>query len=136
MKTLPTYAIYRREWAHRLIGSAAGLKVPAYDSPAFLRLPEGSPQQIAAVVRAAECWARDGDELEDQLRHEIEYGWRARKTLEDAAYVDQIESHRDQWAHLRHLQPLSPAALQTAEEAATRDLYTIGRGYMEERRWA
>jgi hypothetical protein len=60
---------------------------PVYGSPEWLALPEGSPAKVAAVVRAAECWARDGDELEDRLRSEVLALSRANKLAEDAEYV-------------------------------------------------
>lgn len=71
-----------------MIARAPG--APSYGSPEWLALPEGSPAKVAAVVRAAECWAVDGDELEERLRREVLALSRANKRAEDAEYVAQI----------------------------------------------
>ncbi|RYB90839.1 hypothetical protein EUA06_11220 [Nocardioides glacieisoli] len=47
---------------------------------------------MAAVVRAAECWAVDGDELEERLRTEVMALSRANKREEDAEYVARIRT--------------------------------------------
>jgi hypothetical protein len=75
----------RQEWAQRLI--ARHPSPPAYGSPEWLELPESHPAKIAAVVIAAECWATDGDELENRLRREVLALSRANKQAEDAEYV-------------------------------------------------
>jgi hypothetical protein len=75
----------RREWAQRLIDRAPN--PPAYNSPEWLALPESHPAKVAAVVVAAESWARDGDELEERLRREVLALSRANKQAEDAEYV-------------------------------------------------
>lgn len=83
----------RREWAQRFIDRAPN--PPAYGSPEFLALPEGHPAKIAAVVVAAESWARDGDELEERLRREVLALSRANKQAEDAEYVAQVSAGYD-----------------------------------------
>lgn len=80
----------RREWAAVLIGRHPN---PCrYDSPEWLSLPDGHPEKIAAVVVAAESWARDGEELEERLRHEVLALSRANKQAEDAEYVAQMNT--------------------------------------------
>lgn len=86
----------RRKWARAFIAVAPD--APAYGSPEWLALPDGSPAKVAATVRAAECWARDGDELEERLWVEVTALSRANKRAEDAAYVADIERHRATWA--------------------------------------
>jgi hypothetical protein len=76
----------RREWAAHLI-QRGGPDIPIYGSPEFLALPEGSPAKIGSVVRAAEAWAMDGDQLEERLRLEVLALSRANKIAEDAEYV-------------------------------------------------
>lgn len=80
----------RTEWARHLL--AAAPDAPAYGSPEWLALPEGSPAKVAAVVRAAECWAVDGDELEQRLRVEVMALSRANKREEDSEYVARIRA--------------------------------------------
>lgn len=86
----------RVSWAARLIG-AAMKPIPRYGSPEWLALPEGSPAKVAAVVVAAECWARDADELEERLRAEVELSRAAHKADEDAEYVARRDAHRESW---------------------------------------
>lgn len=81
----------RRAWAQQLI-DRAGDRPPAYGSPEFLALPDG-PAKVAAVVIAAECWAREGDDLPERLRLEVDLARSASKATEDAEYV----ARRDQW---------------------------------------
>ncbi|GAA0986880.1 hypothetical protein GCM10009562_39500 [Nocardioides aquaticus] len=66
---------------------------PAFGSAAWLALPDG-PAKIAAVVRAAEAWAMDGDDLQARLRAELEAARLADKRAEDAAWQTQGASHR------------------------------------------
>lgn len=90
----------RRRWAAGMIGKAAGLEIPEYGSPQWLALPEGNLAKVASVIRAAECWARAGDELEADLRAEVEEARKAHKRHEDAEYVAGIASHREKWRGL------------------------------------
>lgn len=75
----------RQEWAANLI-QRGGTMVPPYGSPEWVSLPEGHPAKIAAVVVAAESWARDGDDLERRLRVEVLALSKSDKQLEDAEY--------------------------------------------------
>lgn len=86
----------RIEWAARLI-CAAEKPIPRYGDPAWHRLPEGSPAKVAAVVIAAECYAREADELEDRLRAEIEMSRAAFKADEDRDYCSRRDAHRESW---------------------------------------
>lgn len=101
----------RREWAARLIAAAPA--APSYGSPEWLSLPEGSPAKVAAVVRAAECWAVDGDELEDRLRREVLALSRANKRAEDADYIADCETWAKLWeGGVHHPDPGLPARLE------------------------
>lgn len=80
----------REGWAAQLIARAPD--APSYGSPEWLALPEGSPAKVAAVVRAAECWAVDGDELEERLRREVLALSHANKRAEDEEYAAQISA--------------------------------------------
>ncbi|GAA2097689.1 hypothetical protein GCM10009726_06340 [Nocardioides furvisabuli] len=73
-----------------MIARAPG--APSYGSPEWCALPESSPAKVAAVVIAAESWARDGDELEERLRHEVLALSRANKQAEDGEYVAQMNT--------------------------------------------
>lgn len=81
----------RRQWARGMVSRAAGV-VPDYLSDEWVALPDG-PEKVAAVVRAAECWAVDC-ELRDLefliLRH-------AHKRAEDSAFVARGADHAQQW---------------------------------------
>ncbi|WP_299057067.1 hypothetical protein [uncultured Nocardioides sp.] len=90
----------RRQWAYKLVRKAAP-NSPAYGTAEWLALPESSPEKIAAVVRAAECWAREGDELEEKLRHEVALARRAFKVEEDRGYQERAAAHKERWKHLR-----------------------------------
>lgn len=80
----------RREWARHLLDAAPD--APSYGSPEWLALPESHPAKVAAVVRAAECWAVDGDELEARLRVEVMALSRDYKQLEDAEYAARVRA--------------------------------------------
>jgi hypothetical protein len=85
--------VTRQEWARHLIDAAPD--APSYGSPEWLALPEGHPAKVAAVVRAAECWAVDGDDLERRLRVEVLALSRANKQAEDAEYVTRMRAGHD-----------------------------------------
>jgi hypothetical protein len=74
---------------------------PQYGSEEWLNLPEGDFRKIAGVVNAAECWARDGDNLAENLRAEVEALRAAHKANDDAEYVARRDAHRQEWKHLR-----------------------------------
>jgi hypothetical protein len=89
----------RQRWARALMKRAGG-RVPPYGSAEWLALPEGDSRKVAAVVRAAECWATDGDNLEERLRVEVEALQAAHKAAEDADYEARRDTHREMWAKL------------------------------------
>lgn len=122
----------RREWARLKIGQAAGLLIPQYGSVEFLTLPETSFAKMASAVRAAECWARAGDDLTDDLALELEQTRRVRKQFEDAEYVADIAEHRERWGHLR----VVPGALDALNGRTNppADLYEIGAAHLAQRR--
>lgn len=86
----------RSRWAAALI-AVAEKPLYEYGSPEWLALPEGSPAKIAAVVVAAESWARAGDELEDRLRAELLFASEAHKAADDAEYLARAAAHRRSW---------------------------------------
>lgn len=90
----------RRRWAYQMIGQCL-TPPPTYGSDAWLALPEGSPAKVAAVIIAAEAWTRGGDELEADLRTELDLAWHAHKAAEDADYSARAAAHRREWGHLR-----------------------------------
>lgn len=101
----------RREWARHLL--AAAPDAPSYGSPEWLALPESSPAKVAAVVRAAECWAIDGDDLEARLRLEVLALSRAYKRAEDAEYVAGCKAWAKTWAGgVHHPDPNLPARIE------------------------
>jgi hypothetical protein len=72
-----------------------------HGSAEWLALAEGSAAKVAAVVIAAEAWARDGDNLGDNLPTELDLARRAEKAAEDADYRARAAAHRQEWRHLR-----------------------------------
>lgn len=86
----------RKSWARPYI--AADRDAPAYGTPEWLALPDG-PTKIAAVVRAAECWATDGDNLEANLTAELDAAAAfAAKTAADETFVRRRDAHRLEWS--------------------------------------
>lgn len=62
----------RREFARTHIADARGRgDIPTYGTPGWHRLPYDSPLRWAAVLIAAECWARDGDNLPARLAQDL-----------------------------------------------------------------
>lgn len=90
----------RRRWAYKMVARCSA-PPPAYGTAEWLALPEGSIEKVAAVIRAAECWATDGDNLHENLRAQAEAAARAHKQLDDAEYVARREAHREQYRGLR-----------------------------------
>lgn len=86
----------RERWAQRML-AAAERPLPRYGSPEWLALPEGDRRKVAAVIVAAECWARESDQLEERLRVEVEFSRIAHKLIEDAEYVARRDAHRAEW---------------------------------------
>jgi Protein of unknown function (DUF2742) len=62
--------VTRDEFVHRLLnlGHRHG-DIPIYGSGEWEELPASDPRKFAAVVRAAECWYRDGEA--DAIRQRI-----------------------------------------------------------------
>jgi hypothetical protein len=89
----------RKRWARRMMARAGGPS-PAYGTPEWLALPEGDLHKVAAVVRAAECWATEGDELEERLRREVEALRAAYKHDDDLDYAGRRDAHRAEWSGL------------------------------------
>ncbi|HXH78179.1 hypothetical protein [Nocardioides sp.] len=112
-------AAERAEWARRLIARAE-FSAPTYGSAEWLALPEGDARKVAAVVVAAESWARDADDLEVRLRLECEALSRANKRAEDVEYTANAAEHREQWAGLDKLvtHPLAVARRAALGEVA------------------
>ena len=54
----------RRAWAAEHIREmSGGLSIPRYGTAAWGRLGDDDPLKLASVLRAAELWATDGDDL-------------------------------------------------------------------------
>ncbi|MCL3818546.1 DUF2742 domain-containing protein [Aeromicrobium wangtongii] len=87
------FSAARRRWAWAFISRATPTR-PAYGSPAWLSLPDGHPNKIAAVVVAAEIWARRADDLEAELRRDLAMDRQAFKKAEDAEYVANWRAHQ------------------------------------------
>lgn len=85
----------RRTWARRMIRAADG-PLPRYGDTAWLALPDGDRRKVAAVVIAAEAWARDADQLARHLRDEITAGRNALLAVEAEAHA---ATARDVRAH-------------------------------------
>lgn len=103
--------VWRRRWSAALIERAPD--APAYGSPEWCALPEG-PEKVAAVVRAAECWARDGDDLTERLRVDVEASQTAYRAAEDADWLAHRDWHRERWRGGRYW----PTAADVAEVEA------------------
>ena len=82
----------RRYWARQLIERQTPTR-PIYGSTAWLMLDSEHPDKIAACVVAAECWATQGDNLEDDLRREVEALRVGDKKAEDREYLESFASH-------------------------------------------
>jgi hypothetical protein len=87
----------RRRWALAMIQRCQA-PPPSYGSAAWLELAEGDVAKVAAVVIAAESWATDGDNLEENLRVEVAQLQASHKRLEDEEYVANRDAHRAYWS--------------------------------------
>lgn len=90
-------AVHRKTWARELIDRATR-PIQSYGSPEWCALPLDHPNRIAAVLVAAEAWAWDWENLEENLRREVEDLRAAFKREEDAEYVRNYTEHRKQWS--------------------------------------
>jgi len=115
----------RRRWAYSLIRKAE-MPPPSYGSEAWLALPDGSDDKVAAVVVAAEAWAVDGDNVEGRLRDELEDRAAAEKHVEDADYQALATEHRKRWRHLGLVRPGRYAG------QVVRPLEQVGADYLSE----
>jgi pimeloyl-ACP methyl ester carboxylesterase len=86
-------AVHRKTWARELIDRATR-PIQSYGSPEWCALPLDHPNRVAAVVVAAEAWAWDWENLEDNLRREVEEMRAAFKREEDAEYARSAAEHR------------------------------------------
>ncbi len=116
----------RRRWAEAMIRRSSG-PIVTYGSEAWHALPEGSVDRVNAVIIMAEARAREADELEANLRLEVEFARRAFKHDEDADYVHQATAHRQRWSHL-------PLTAPTYVGQVVEPLEVIGKRYREQRR--
>jgi hypothetical protein len=82
---------HRRRWAYGLIRKIK-TPPPSYGSEAWLALPDGSDEKIAAVVIAAECWAVDGEDLAGRLAREIDAERTAEQHRLDALHAENVET--------------------------------------------
>jgi len=89
----------RRSWSYRLI-SRCSVPPPKFGTREWLSLAEGDHRKIAAVVIAAEAWARGGDELPELLAQEVADARRAFKETEDAEYRARAAEHREHYKRL------------------------------------
>ncbi len=118
----------RRRWAYSLIRRAS-TPVPSYGSAEWLQLPDGTAAKVAAVVVAAESWARELDDLPDRLERELDERRRAEKAAEDAEYQARAAAHRRDWGHLRVVET-------SYAERRVRELAAAGRAKIDSRRKA
>lgn len=81
----------RKAWVRRYTRQAPD--APPFGSAQWLALPDG-PAKIAAVVRAAEAWAMDGDDLQARLGAELDALRLADKRAEDDAWHARQAAHR------------------------------------------
>lgn len=86
----------REAWAARML-SGVPRPIPRFVSPEWLALAEGDRRKVAGVVVAASCYARDGDNLESNLRAELAALRQAGKESEDADYQARRDAHRAAW---------------------------------------
>lgn len=112
----------RRRWAAMHLARATK-PILRYGSAAWLALPNDHPGRFAGLVLAAECWARELDELPARLSAELEVQRRANKAAEDQAYAAAIAEHRDYWRKANGAR--TPASW--ANQPAPRDLLDLGR---------
>ena len=116
----------RRYWARQLIDRAPKPLVE-YGSIEWLTLPTDDPAKVASCVAAAECWAYSADNMEADLRREIEASQVAFKTGEDAAYQEQARAHRAKYRNGSTLKGfMERRAAQLAASQPKPDAYTGG----------
>lgn len=83
----------RRYWARNLL-DAAPRPIKTYGSTEWLMLADDDPAKLAGAVLAAEAWASDWENLEDDLRREVEAFRLGFKAGEDQEYQQAAAAHR------------------------------------------
>ena len=70
MATQSIPAHERQAWAdYHIEDLAGGLNIPRYGSVAWAALDNADPLKVASALRAAELWARDGDDIAEALTY-------------------------------------------------------------------
>lgn len=82
----------RRTWARALIDRATG-PIPSYGSTEFLMADDAT--KLGSMAVAAEAWASDSENLEDDLRRETEAFRLGFKAAEDQEYQQAAAAHRE-----------------------------------------
>lgn len=121
----PRETLQRRYWAQQQLDAGAGW--PVYGSPAWNCLPIDDPRRLAACVAAAEHFTRRYDDLEDNLRREIEDARRANKRADEHERAEAVAAHRAQWRHLGKGNVIDFAERQRRAELARAELAEIAR---------
>lgn len=112
----------RRRWAADHLNRAQR-PIARYGSAQWLALPDDHPGRFAGLILAAECWAREGDELPQRLSAELEAQRRAHKADEDRQYAAAVAEHRAYWRRANGARTPS----SWANQGAPRDLLDLGR---------
>lgn len=116
----------RRRWTYsRVISKALTGTVPLYGSADWDRLPDNDVRRWAALAAAAECWARQADDLVRDLELELRLAAEADDRHENADYRARAAEHRETWRHL----PNAPTPF-AGQEVPPRPLDEIGRDYL------
>ncbi|NRQ51554.1 hypothetical protein [Aeromicrobium stalagmiti] len=119
--TVDSTAVHRKSWSRALIDKATR-PIQRYGSPEWCALPLDHPNRIAAVVLAAEAWAWDWENLEANLRREVESLRTAFKQEEDAEYARSVAEHRKVWSRKSN-----SVVLMSFEERRRHQLDEAGR---------
>jgi hypothetical protein len=96
--------------------------IPRYGDPDWHALPYADPRRWAAVLVAAECWARDGDQLPDRLHTELADAAAASARLADEDFAQMAATVRHRAGAPTHLElavrrgEVDPAAAERAEQ--------------------
>ena len=86
----------RRFWARQLIDRAPK-PLPTYGSTAWLAADDAT--KLGSMAVAAEAWASDSENLEDDLRRETEAFRLGFKAGDDADYAAKAEAHRAKYGN-------------------------------------
>ena len=97
---LAELSIGRRTWVRRYIEHQAHTgPAPEYGSTEWLALPDDDMRKWISAVKAAECWAQEGDNLEPELRREVAEMQRQHKLREDEEYQQSATAHRERYGN-------------------------------------